>query len=81
MVYVENGGGYPPIFQIISPFFPFFVHYFLENVTREPPITPQGGITTGRQDSLFSEPSGIELCSLQDQLEASSWAFSEAPEA
>ena len=25
----------------ISPFFPFFVHYFLENVTREPPITPK----------------------------------------
>ena len=43
-VYVENGGGNPPIFQVISPFFPFFVHYFLENVQREPPITPKGGI-------------------------------------
>ena len=43
-VYVENEGGTPPIFQVISPFFLFFVHYFLENVTREPPITPKGGM-------------------------------------
>ena len=27
----------PSVFQVISPFFHFFVHYFLETVTREPP--------------------------------------------
>ena len=43
-VYVENGGVTPHFFQVVSPSFLFFVHYFLENVTREPPITPKGGI-------------------------------------
>ena len=43
-VYVENGGGNPPIFPFFCIFLSFFVHYFLENVTREPPITPRGVI-------------------------------------
>ena len=38
------GGGNPPIFPFFLHFLSLFVHYFLENVTREPPITPQGGM-------------------------------------
>ena len=38
------GGGNPPIFLFFQHFLLLFVHYFLENVTREPPITPKGGM-------------------------------------
>ena len=44
-VYGKNGGGNPPIFPLFLHFSSLFVHYFLENVTREPPITPQGEMT------------------------------------
>ena len=40
----KMGGGNPPIFPFFLHFLSLFVHYFLENVTREPPITPKGGI-------------------------------------
>ena len=43
-VYGKNGGGNPPIFPFLLHFLSLFVHYFLENVTREPPITPKRGI-------------------------------------
>ena len=39
--------GSPPNFTVFSAFFlSLFVHYFLENVIREPPITPKRGILT-----------------------------------
>ena len=44
-VYVENEGGNPPIFPFVLHFLSLFVHYFLENVTTEPPITPKRGIS------------------------------------
>ena len=47
-VYVENGGGNPPFLPFFLHFSSFFVHYFLENVTREPPITPKRGIVQFR---------------------------------
>ena len=37
--------GGPPIFQFFSIIL-LFVHYFLENYTREPPIPQGGGIKT-----------------------------------
>ena len=42
---VRKKWGVTPNFQ----FFQFFLHYFLENYTREPPITQEGGIDTLRR--------------------------------
>ena len=52
------GGGNPPIFPFFPHFLSLFVHYFLENVTREPPITPKGGILQSpqtRSNGVFGE--------------------------
>ena len=42
----KMGGGNPPIFQFFSMYFFIFLHYFLENYTREPSLTQEGGITS-----------------------------------
>ena len=52
-MYGENGGGNPPILPFFLHFLSLFVHYFLENVTTEPPITPQGGMVHVPTVSVF----------------------------
>ena len=44
-VYGENGGGNPQLFPVCFSVVSFLLHYFLENYTREPPITQEGGIS------------------------------------
>ena len=50
-VYGENGGGNPPNFPYLFPFFFICSALFLENYTREPPITQEGGIILSIQSS------------------------------
>ena len=60
-MYGENGGGNPPSFHFFHVFFFFiFLHDFLKNYTREPPITQEGGmkdLATNRPTSGEAEPS------------------------